>query len=186
MRPSPPSHPSSRIASLQSFGELSGFLRENVADEESRELSDSVSALAVHIEAVITARRKIIALPDLLAHIRVLMDYLREHRLSISRLGAAWSSIYEYNSYVRGVQQLYGALVQWVHSLQIRSPEEKRRFEAFDLLAWRTLGEGALLLDMYQQSMEDDGAMPDSAAPPQPRSFVARIAAWWRGPRREQ
>jgi hypothetical protein len=51
--------------------------------------------------------------------------------------------------------------------------------EDFELVAWRTLGEGMLLLDMYEQlatrATPEESAM---AALEEPR--VERAIAWWK------
>ncbi|OZA57305.1 MAG: hypothetical protein B7X79_07210 [Acidovorax sp. 17-64-282] len=47
-----PASLSSLQQTLQSFGDISRFLREGVADEDSRQLRDSLGALSMHIDAL--------------------------------------------------------------------------------------------------------------------------------------
>ena len=42
---------------IQSFGEISRFLREGVADEDSRQLRDSLGALSMQIDEATRLRR---------------------------------------------------------------------------------------------------------------------------------
>jgi len=117
------------LHSLQTFGAISRFLREGVADEDSREMREGVGALAQVIDETVKVRRA----------------------------GGA------------GLQ-----------ALEPRSSREGGAFERLELLAWRTLGEGMLLIDMYEQGSGGMlSAVPESAPPPA-RSPWARLAAWYR------
>ena len=48
----------------------------------------------------------------------------------------------------------------------------------FDLAAWRVLGAGSLLLDVYEQSRLASAAVPDEERVPP--SVWARWNAWWK------
>jgi hypothetical protein len=50
--------------------------------------------------------------------------------------------------------------------------------EDFELVAWRTLGEGMLLIDMYEQwiASEHENSALDSLEQPQ----VERAVQWWK------
>src|SRR5947209_7691265 len=110
-----PLNPSTNLPSINSFGELSQFLRSSVADEDSRLLSDSMSQLAAHVEAIIAALR---------------------------------------------MNQLLTA-------------------EDFELVAWRTLGEGMLMIDMYEQWISREGGEPSAlGALSEPQ--VERAVQWWK------
>ena len=51
-------------------------------------------------------------------------------------------------------------------------------FGQFELLAWRTLGEALLLIDMYEHQSDPAGDLAD-AAPPRSVSALQRVRAWW-------
>jgi len=49
-----------------------------------------------------------------------------------------------------------------------------------ELLAWRTLGEGVLLIDMYEQGGTSLlSGVPESSPPPSATPWM-RMAAWWK------
>ena len=47
----------SQLLTLQSFGDISRFLREGVADEDSRQLRDSLGVLSTQIDEAVRTRR---------------------------------------------------------------------------------------------------------------------------------
>ena len=47
----------SQLLTLQSFGDISRFLREGVADEDSRQLRDSLGVLSMQIDEAVRTRR---------------------------------------------------------------------------------------------------------------------------------
>ena len=57
-------------------------------------------------------------------------------------------------------------------------PREPARFDAFEQLAWRTLGEALLLVDLYEQA--DGPSTLVSLAPPRPAGLRERVMGWWR------
>src|SRR5690606_1448878 len=90
-----PTDRSTHAASINTFGDLSNFLRAAVADEDSRIFSDGMGQLAMHAEAMVaqlrlTRRRDVIA-PLLMDMLTV----LRDHRNLVVGLGLAWRGLYE-------------------------------------------------------------------------------------------
>ena len=63
-----------------------------------------------------------------------------------------------------------------------RTPKESAAFDRIELTAWRTLGEGLMLIDMYEQS-ESAHSEPADAPPARPVGWQ-RVLAWLRGSRR--
>ncbi|MNV86722.1 hypothetical protein D3C71_1807750 [compost metagenome] len=61
--------------------------------------------------------------------------------------------------------------------LDQRSAKEGASFDHFELLAWRTLGEALLLIDMYEHQSDPSNDLPD-AAPSRKLSAVQRVRAW--------
>lgn len=165
----------------QSFGDISRFLRQGVADEESRQLRDSVVVLSQHIESAVRARRARSDPPDILRSVDQLAQCVREHQLLLTGLGSAWHGLYELGAYQRALRELRGAVGAWRGALERRSSSEGGRFDAFELLAWRTLGEAMLLIDMYEQSTSPQSESTRPAALAQPRrSVLTRLRGWLR------
>lgn len=167
--------PPSAVSSIQAFGELSDFLRLTVADQESLKFRESMGWLAAHIEAVVSALK---SSPEPVAVAEMLVDLLtllRQHRRLVVQLNIAWRDLYEYPAYLAALNQCRVMVAQWVMQAQqpgtrfLGAPE-------FEAVAWRMLGEGALLIDMYEQPRirEREAECARNAAP------LARLRAWWR------
>ena len=143
------------FGSIHSFGEWSGFLRSAMADEESRQFTDSMQQLALHAEAVLAAlrldRRRDHAAP-------VLMDMLtalRDHRAMVAvTLGPGWRGLYEYAAYLQALDNFRVLVGQWLLDVQPWDDQLQVSADDFALVAWRTLGEGMLLVDLYEHCLE--------------------------------
>ena len=148
---------SSVMQTAQSFADISCFLRQGVADEESRELRDSIGALALHIDAAVRARRRRSHAEAIARSADALALGVLEHQLFLSRMGTGWKLLYEFGAYYRALRELAAAVTRWQQALEQRSALEGANFDQVELLAWRTLGEGLLLVDMYRQGVRDLG-----------------------------
>ncbi len=171
--------PTTHLPSINSFGELSTFLRSSVADEDSRHLSESMRQVSVHIEAIIASLRlnrvRTTAAPMLVD----LLTVLRAHRNIVVSLGLPWRGLYEYAAYLQALNNFRVLIGQWLLDGGPRSAELLLSAEDFELVAWRTLGEGMLLIDMYEQwtgRQEEDSGPASSLEEPQ----VQRAMQWWK------
>jgi len=174
-----PIDPSTNLPSIHTFGDLSNFLRSAIADEDSRLFSESMSHMAVHIEAIIASLRihrvRTIVAPMLVD----LLTVLRRHRNLIVELGLSWRGLYEYASYLQALNNFRVLVGQW---LLDGGPTSKYLFitaEDFELVAWRTLGEGMLLIDMYDQCLAS-GEPVDSNLDAPTEPMVDRAVQWWK------
>ena len=70
------------------------------------------------------------------------------HQLFLTGLGSAWHSLYEFGAYQNALRELRCAVESWHKALVQRRADEGAGFDRMELLAWRTLGEGLLLIDM--------------------------------------
>src|SRR4051812_48935710 len=172
-------NPSTNLPNIHSFGELSNFLRSSVADEDSRLMSESMSQVSVHVEAVIAAlrlnRKRAVVAPMLVDMLTV----LRGHRNLVVNLGLHWRGLYEYAAYLQALNNFRVLIGQWLLDGGPRSAELSVTPEDFELVAWRTLGEGMLLIDMYEQwaaSEQPDASKLGSLEEPQ----VQRAIQWWK------
>jgi len=175
-----PINPSTQLPSIQSFGELSHFLRSAMADEESLQLADGMGGLAASIEAVLSGLRRD---TDPAAQAPALMDLmtiLREHRALVIALSPAWRGLYEYASYLAALNNFRVLIGEWLLAATPKAPSGKApqaiSFEDFELVGWRTLGEGMLLIDMYEQLA--GGEVGESTATFD-EARAARARTWW-------
>ncbi|MBA3770903.1 MAG: hypothetical protein H0X13_00055 [Ramlibacter sp.] len=176
--------PSTNLPSINSFGELGNFLRSSVADEDSRLLSESMSQLSIHIEAIIAALR-LNRLRTSVAPLLVdLLTAVRGHRNIVVNLGLPWRGLYEYAAYLQALNNFRVLIGQWLLDGGPRSVDLLLSAEDFELVAWRTLGEGMLLIDMYEQwtaGKERGQSALAGLDPPQ----VERAMQWWNKLRRQ-
>ena len=203
-----PSRAGSRSSNFQTLGQYSEFLRSAMADEESLQMGDNLQQLAVQVEATMVllqqpradaaavAQRlavQVEATMVLLQQPRAdaaavaqrllnLVEGLRGHRTLLLSLGGDWHHFYEFDAHFSVVNQFRIALTRW--AMQAALPDQTVPPAAeFDLAAWRVLGAGAMLLDVYEQSR----VAATRTAVPEPKPPVAltwwqRIRVWWRRP----
>ena len=165
----------SSVASSRSFGDFSEFLRASVADEESLQMGESLQGLSAQIESIADAWRSrdpdgSWLAPDLLA----LMEALREHHGMLLDLNRDWDRFLEFKAHLAALNQFRANVAQcvgFVHS----SDEPPPSFSEFDVSAWRMLGAGALLLDVYEQSGKSQ-----TTAQAAPSSAWSRLVGWIR------
>ncbi|WP_395058293.1 hypothetical protein [Polaromonas sp.] len=174
--------PETQLPSIQSFGELKHFLRSAMADEESLQLADGMGGLSVSIEAVLTRLKPPAGLAEASTQLIDLMTTLREHRALVIDLSPAWRGLYEYASYLAALNNLRVLIGQWLLPPDGVSQGDAATaraigLEDFELIAWRTLGEGMLLIDMHEQLRAQ---MPvDSAPATLDASRLERARSWW-------
>ena len=94
-----------------------------------------------------------------------LLTVLRGHRTLVVNLGLPWRGLYEYAAYLQALNNFRVLIGQWLLDGGPRSARAAADAEDFELVAWRTLGEGMLLIDMYEQwaRSEQRGRTPASA-----------------------
>jgi hypothetical protein len=179
INPRLPLDPSTNLPSIHSFGELGNFLRGSVADEDSRQFSDSMSQLAVHIEAIIAGLRLNRTRATVAPMLVDMLTVLRDHRTLVVGLGLAWRGLYEYSVYLQTLNHFRVLLGQWLLEAEPRDDALVVSAEDFELIAWRMLGEGMLLIDMYEQWASSDHPEQSSlAALSEPQ--VERALQWWK------
>jgi hypothetical protein len=177
--------PTTQLPTLAGFDELSQFLAASSGDQESKMLAHGMAGLAAGIDKVL-AGIKSESEADPASQAAALMDLmtiLREHRRLVIALSTHWRSLYEYPTYLAGLNNFRVLIGQW---LLAASPKGESRhldalqevsLEDFELAAWRTLGDGTLLIDMYEQLLGKEAA--DSASSALLNSRLARAKSWW-------
>lgn len=171
--------PTTHLPSIQTFGELSNFLRGSVADEDCRHFSESMGTLATHIEAIVASLRLSRERATVAPLLMDLLTVLRTHRAMVVNLGLEWRGLYEYANYLQTLNNFRVLIGQWLLDGGSQRDMLGLTADDFELVAWRTLGEGMLLIDMYEQlatrQAPEESAM---AALEEPR--VERAMAWWK------
>ena len=140
---------------IQSFGDISRFLREGVADEESRQMRDSMVVLAQAVDTAVRSRRARSDAVDITRYAAALVQAVRAHQLFLTGLGSAWHSLYEFGAYQNALRELRRELAQEgqvppyviFHDATLR---EMARFRPSSLAELGNLsGVGAKKLDAY-------------------------------------
>ena len=176
-----PTNPSTQRPSGGDFGELSNFLRASVADEDSRRVSESMSDLATHVEAIILTLRHGKVRATIAPMLVDLLTVLRAHRHMVVGLALPWRSQYEYAGYLQALNHLRVLIGQWLLDGGPRSAELLLNAEEFELVAWRTLADGMLLIDVYEQSVQrDQNEQPESGLAALSEPQVERAIQWWK------
>jgi hypothetical protein len=178
-----PSQLISQSHSFQSFGEYSEFLRSAVADEESLQVRESLQVLSVQIEALVALLQQAgAARPSLALALINLVGDLRTHRVLILELSADWHRFYEFDAHFAALNHFRILVTQW--AMEAAPPRHGVPNPVdFDLAAWRVLGAGSLLLDVYEQSRKT-GFISDEV--PAAHTLWARWRAWWTRRQRRQ
>lgn len=168
----------SQSHSFQSFGEYSQFLRSAVADEESLQVGESLQALAVQIEALVAMLQQGNTEPRSLSLALInLVGDLRTHRALLLGLSDDWHSNYEFDAHFSALNHFRILVTQW--AMDAAPPRNSAPvLTDFDLNAWRVLGAGSLLLDVYEQSRLAAAAV--AAEERKPPSVWGRWSAWWK------
>jgi hypothetical protein len=180
-----PVDPVTNLPSINTFAGLSNFLRSAIADEDSRVFSESMGELAAQAELVVAglrrSRRRDQASPLLMDMLTV----LREHRNFVVNLGPSWRVLYEYAAYLQALNNFRVLIGQWLLHAAPWEDDLEVTTADFELVAWRTMGEGMLLVDMYEQLLERDGPVEERSELGELRETqVARVLQWWQKLRR--
>ena len=145
-------------------------------------MRDSMVVLAQAVDTAVRSRRARHDAASITRHAAALVQGVRTHQLFLTGLGSAWHSLYEFGAYQSALRELRRAVEAWHKALEQRRVDEGAGFDRVELLAWRTLGDGLLLIDMYEQ-----GGQAQSEPPPSEQNPVtpwARALDWWRRARR--
>lgn len=181
-----PPDPSTQRASDRDFGQLSNFLRGAVADDDSRRVSESMSDLASRVEAIIVSLRQDKQRTTVAPMLVDLLSVLRSHRHMVVGLGLPWRGQYEYAGYLQALNNFRVLISQWLLEGGPRSTELKLTAEDFELVGWRTLADGMLLIDVYEQWIlrEQNEQELESGVAALSEPHVEHAVQWWKKLRR--
>ena len=97
----------------------------------------------------------------------------------VVHLGLPWRGLYEYAGYLQALTNFRVLIGQWLLEGGPGSGRLLLTAEDFELVAWRTLGEGMLLIDMYEQWLSHESP-PESGLGSLPEPQVQRAIRWWK------
>jgi hypothetical protein len=162
------------LPTVRDFEQLGSLLRLAGADAETTRVSEGMSELAARVEAVGNA---LAAQPESVGLLMVeLLTALRLHRSLIVGLGAEWRRLYEYPAYLASVNNFRLLVGQWLG--QGGSAELLPvTLEDFQMIAWRTLGEGVIMMDIYEQSRRR--SLLEAAPTALDDARLQRAKNWW-------
>jgi len=167
------------------FGELSNFLRSAMADEDSRIFTEGMQQVAMQAEAVAAGLRLSRGRESAAPLLMDMLTVLRDHRLMVVNLGLSWRGLYEYAAYLQALNNFRVLIGQWLLDADPWGGQLNVTADEFALVAWRTLGEGMLLVEMYEQWLQREEAGEagsDFGAPTEPQK--ERALQWWQRLRR--
>ncbi len=166
------------LPTVRDFDQLGSFLRSASNDEESARVSAGMGELAARVESVSTALASQLDSMAIGAQLVELLTALRMHRAMVVGLSAQWRGLYEYPAYLTSLNHFRVLVGQWLSQRQPAgtiavAPED------FQMVAWRTLGEGMLMIDMYEQWRRQSAVRESSAPGVLDDARVQRAKHWW-------
>ncbi len=162
--------------SVQSFDELGEALRAMASDPNSIDVTQGMGELAKTIEAVATGLKQQESGQMLGPKLVDLLTALRKHRTQVVGLGAGWRELYEYASYLAALNNFRVLVGQWLVDRNIHG-SQAIVLDDFEMIGWRTLGEGMLMIDMREQARTR--ALEESQHAPLNEAHIARAKSWW-------
>lgn len=169
---------STNLPTIHSFGELNQFLGGSREDPASQAISDGMRQLAERVERIVatlrTTQQRTVVAPMLVD----LLTVLRGHRNQVVHLGMPWRGLYEYGGYLQALTNCRVLVGQWLLDGGPRSASLVLTPEDFELVAWRTLADGMLLIDMYEQWVAGE-TEAESGLADLPDPQVERAIRWW-------
>ncbi len=169
-------NPETGLPDIRDFAELGEALRSMSNDGETHRLSDGMGELSGAIERVGTAlssHQRGATVGPLLVD---LLTALRKHRQLVVSLSETWRLLYEYAAYLAALNNFRILVGQWLVERNI-SGDSEVVIEDFELIGWRTLGEGLMMIDMHEQALTQ--AQEESALANLDESRLAKAKNWW-------
>ncbi|TAG28158.1 MAG: hypothetical protein EAZ37_02275 [Burkholderiales bacterium] len=168
--------PTTGLPDIHDFAEFGAALRNISKDDESHRFSDGMGELSTAIERVgkaLSSQKRGSTVGPLLID---LLTSLRKHRQFVVGLSVTWRGLYEYASYLAALNNFRVLIGQWLVDRNI-SGDNEVVIEDFELIGWRTLGEGLMMIDMHEQALTQFNET--SATVELDESRLARAKNWW-------
>lgn len=170
--------PTTLLPTVSSAGELNQFLRDTTRSADSAGVGAGMTLLAGHAEQIVQALRATRARAEVAPLLVDFLTVLREHRAMVVSLGTDWRTLYEYPAYLAALNNFRLLVGQWLGNDGASGDDLPDGVADFEMVAWRTLGEGMLLIDMYEQ-WRGKAPPPDSVQEAQGTGRLERALQWW-------
>ncbi len=174
--------PETGLPDMRDFAEFGDALRSMTNDAESISLSESMGELSTRIEKVgsaLSAHERGAMVGPLLVD---LLTALRKHRQMVVGLSETWRVLYEYASYLAALNNFRVLIGQWLVERNI-SGDSQVVIDDFEMIGWRTLGEGLMMIDLHEQARSQALAQSQEESAMVPlvvdESRLARAKQWW-------
>ena len=164
------------LPDVRDFAEFGAALRGMTTDKDSIALSDGMGVLSKAIENVVSALSAHESASKIGAELVEILTAVRKHRLLVVSLGETWRSLYEYAAYLAALNNFRLLIGQWLVERNI-TRDHKLVLDDFEMIAWRTMGEGLLMLDMHEQAQT--AALAELSAETADPSRLTRAKQWW-------
>ena len=164
------------LPDIRDFAEFGQALRSMSNDGETHRLSDGMGDLSAAIERVgkaLSSKQPGATVGPLLID---LLTALRKHRQLIVGMGETWRTLYEYASYLAALNNFRVLVGQWLVERNI-SGDNEVVIDDFEMIGWRTLGEGLMMIDIHEQALSQ--AIQESAMGNIDESRLAKAKNWW-------
>jgi hypothetical protein len=168
--------PETGLPDMRDFAEFGDALRSMASDAESIRLSDGMGELSTAIENVglaLSTHQSGAMIGPLLVD---LLTALRKHRQLVVALSESWRVLYEYASYLAALNNFRVLIGQWLVERNI-SGDKQVVIDDFEMIGWRTLGEGLMMIDLHEQGRSQ--VQEDTGMAPIDESRLARAKQWW-------
>ena len=136
------------LPDIRDFAEFGAALRSMSNNEETHKLSDGMGDLSKAIEQVgkaLSMHQRGATVGPLLID---LLTALRKHRQLVVSLSETWRTLYEYAAYLAALNNFRVLVGQWLVERNI-SGDNEVIIEDFEMIGWRTLGEGLMMIDIH-------------------------------------
>lgn len=164
------------LPDIRDFAEFGQALRSMSNDEETHRFSDGMGDLSAAIERVgkaLSSHERGATVGPLLVD---LLTALRKHRQIVIGLSEPWRTLYEYANYLAALNNFRVLVGQWLVERNI-SGDNEVVIDDFEMIGWRTLGEGLMMIDIHEQALTQ--ALQESALGTLDDSRLAKAKNWW-------
>lgn len=169
-------HPETGLPDMRDFAEFGNALRAMTTDAASIALSDGMGELSKAIESVANALSAQESGKQIGPKLVELLNAVRKHRQLVVGLGETWRALYEYAAYLAALNNFRLLIGQWLVERSITG-DKKLVLDDFEMIGWRTMGEGLMMLDMHEQARTT--ALAELSSETDDPSHVARAKQWW-------
>lgn len=161
---------------MRDFAEFGDALRGMTTDTASIALSDGMGELSKAIETVAHALSAHESGKQIGASLVDLLTAVRKHRQMVVGLGETWRALYEYAAYLTALNNFRLLIGQWLVERNITG-DHKLVLDDFEMIGWRTMGEGLMMLDMHEQARTT--ALAELSSETDDPSHMTRAKQWW-------